>query len=109
MSALAAQFVDWLHSVFVEQFSLWVVFGFVAQTLFFMRFLVQWLASERAGRSVVPASFWIFSIGGGTLLLIYAIYRTDPVFIAGQAAGLFVYLRNIVFLRRERRDRRNQS
>lgn len=103
MSDLLAQLTDWLHAVFVEQFSLWVLFGFIAQTLFFMRFLVQWLASERAGRSVVPPSFWLFSIGGGTLLLIYAVVRGDPVFIAGQAAGLFVYVRNIVFVRREKR------
>ena len=77
--------------------------GFVAQGLFTMRFVVQWVASERAGRSVIPLAFWIFSIGGGLLLLLYALYRRDPVFIAGQAFGVFVYLRNLYFVMRERR------
>ena len=95
---------EWLHVVFVQQFDVWVLLGFVAQGLFTMRFLVQWLASERARRSVVPASFWTFSILGGSLLLVYAISRKDPVFIAGQAAGLFIYFRNVSFILRERRD-----
>jgi lipid-A-disaccharide synthase-like uncharacterized protein len=68
-----------------------------------MRFLVQWIASERAGRSVIPLAFWLFSIGGGLLLLIYALYRKDPVFIAGQAFGVFVYLRNLYFVLHERK------
>jgi len=106
---LSARFSGWLHSVFVARFDLWVLFGFIAQAMFTMRFLVQWLASERAGRSVVPASFWFFSIGGGLLLLVYAIYRADPVFIVGQAAGVFIYLRNIVFIRRERREAARES
>jgi lipid-A-disaccharide synthase-like uncharacterized protein len=69
-----------------------------------MRFLVQWLASERAGRSVIPLAFWWFSIAGGLLLLVYALYRKDPVFIAGQAFGTFVYLRNLYFVLRERKQ-----
>jgi lipid-A-disaccharide synthase-like uncharacterized protein len=76
----------------------WVVLGFVAQGLFTMRFVVQWIASERARRSVVPAAFWFFSVGGGVLLLAYALYRRDPVFIAGQALGLLVYARNLYFI-----------
>jgi len=67
--------------------------------------LVQWIASERAGKSVMPIAFWFFSIGGGVLLLVYALYRRDPVFIAGQAFGVFVYGRNLFF---ELRDRRGQ-
>jgi lipid-A-disaccharide synthase-like uncharacterized protein len=67
-----------------------------------MRFLVQWIASERAGRSVIPTAFWIFSIGGGVLLFAYSLYRRDPVFIAGQGLGLFIYLRNLYFVLRER-------
>lgn len=93
----------WMHSVFVQQFDGWVMLGFAAQILFTMRFVVQWVASERARRSVVPASFWTFSILGGALLLVYAVYRKDPVFIAGQGGGLFIYLRNVWFIRRERR------
>jgi lipid-A-disaccharide synthase-like uncharacterized protein len=93
----------YLHDVFVIQFTWWVALGFVAQAMFFMRFAVQWLASERAGRSVVPTSFWLFSIAGGVLLLVYAIQRKDPVFIAGQGLGLFIYLRNLQFILRGRR------
>ena len=81
----------------------WVLLGFIAQALFTMRFLVQWIASERAGRSVIPLAFWLFSIGGGVLLFIYALYRRDPVFIAGQGFGVFVYLRNLYFVLHERK------
>jgi lipid-A-disaccharide synthase-like uncharacterized protein len=70
----------------------------VAQGFFTARFLVQWIASERARASVIPVAFWFFSIGGGVLLLIYALYRRDPVFIAGQALGLLVYIRNLYFI-----------
>ena len=91
----------YVHDVFILQFDAWIALGFLAQGLFFMRFLVQWVASERAGRSVVPHAFWLFSIGGGVLLLIYALYRKDPVFIAGQGLGLFIYLRNLYFVMRE--------
>lgn len=80
----------------------WLVIGFVGQAMFTGRFLIQWIASERARRSVVPAAFWLFSVGGGATLLAYAIYREDPVFIFGQAAGLLIYGRNIYFLFRER-------
>jgi lipid-A-disaccharide synthase-like uncharacterized protein len=93
----------YLQDVFIAKLDWWIVLGFIAQALFATRFLVQWLASERAGRSVVPMTFWIFSIGGGLLLFIYALYRKDPVFIAGQGFGLFVYLRNLQFVLRDRK------
>ncbi len=80
----------------------WLVLGFSGQILFSLRFLVQWLASEKAKRSVMPIAFWYFSIGGASLLLLYAIHRRDPVFIAGQSFGLFVYLRNLHLIRRAR-------
>ena len=89
---------SYLHDVFVAKFQWWVLLGYVAQILFTMRFLVQWIASERAGKMVMPIAFWFFSIGGGVLLLIYALYRRDPVFIAGQALGLLVYVRNLYFI-----------
>lgn len=92
---------EYLWDVFVLHLDWWVLLGFAAQLLFTMRFLVQWIATERAGRSVVPLSFWLFSIGGGLLLLGYALYRRDPVFIAGQAFGVFVYLRNLQFILRQ--------
>ncbi|ANM31063.1 hypothetical protein ABI59_18000 [Acidobacteria bacterium Mor1] len=80
--------------------SLWILIGFAGQALFFSRFLVQWIVSELRGESVVPRAFWFLSIGGGALLLTYAIYRRDPVFIAGQSIGLFVYLRNLWWVSR---------
>ncbi len=73
----------------------WLGVGLLGQALFSARFLVQWLTSERAKRSIVPTAFWYFSVAGGVTLLAYAIYRRDPVFIIGQGAGLFVYLRNL--------------
>ena len=93
----------YVEDIFATRFDGWVILGFAAQALFTMRFLVQWIASERVRRSVIPLAFWIYSIGGGALLLIYSLYRKDPVFIAGQAFGLFVYLRNLYFALRERR------
>ena len=80
---------------------LWLVLGFSAQALFSARFLVQWLASERAGKSVMPVTFWYFSIAGAVLLLAYALHRRDPVFSLGQGAGLAVYLRNLYLSRRQ--------
>ncbi len=77
---------SYFHEVFVINFDGWVILGFVAQAFFTMRFVAQWIATEKARESVVPVSFWFFSIGGGILLLVYALYATDPVFIAG--AGL---------------------
>ncbi|WP_177161138.1 lipid-A-disaccharide synthase N-terminal domain-containing protein [uncultured Fusobacterium sp.] len=78
------------------------VIGFIGQGLFSMRFIIQWIASERAGRSVIPFSFWIFSLGGSVLLLTYAIYRKDPVFILGQAPNVLIYSRNIYLLKKGR-------
>jgi len=84
--------------------AIWLVIGFAGQLLFSARFLIQWMASEKAKRSVMPVAFWYFSIAGGLTLLIYAIHRMDPVFIAGQAGGLFIYLRNLYFVMRERSE-----
>jgi len=81
---------------------IWLALGFLGQALFFMRFLVQWIASERRKESVIPIYFWYFSIGGGLTLLTYSIHRQDPVFILGQAAGLFVYARNLYLIHRKR-------
>lgn len=98
-----AALLAWFHDVFIAQFDVWVILGLFAQAMFMMRFVVQWIASERAGRSIVPVAFWFFSVAGGALLLVYALVRRDPVFIAGQALGLFIYFRNIWFIARERR------
>lgn len=86
---------------------LWLVaFGFLGQALFSARFLVQWLVSEVKGKSVIPLAFWYFSIAGGLVLLTYAILRRDPVFTLGQAAGLVVYVRNLVLISRERHSKK---
>jgi lipid-A-disaccharide synthase-like uncharacterized protein len=80
-----------------------IVIGFGGQFLFAMRFIIQWITSERENRSVIPIAFWYFSIGGGMVLLLYAIWRQDPVIIFGQGLGLFIYLRNLYFVSRDRR------
>jgi lipid-A-disaccharide synthase-like uncharacterized protein len=84
--------------------AMWLAVGFIGQALFSTRFILQWIASEREKRSVVPVAFWWFSLLGGLTLLTYAIHRRDPVFILGQSAGLIVYLRNLYFVHREARD-----
>jgi lipid-A-disaccharide synthase-like uncharacterized protein len=99
----------YFHEVFVINLDAWVILGFVAQAFFTMRFVVQWVASERARDSVVPVAFWFFSIGGGVLLLVYALYRKDPVFIAGQAFGLFVYARNLYFILAKKKQARAEA
>ncbi len=81
----------------------WVVFGLGGQLLFTARFLVQWVASERAGRSTIPLAFWYFSLSGGIVLFTYAVYRADPVFILGQSLGVFIYSRNLYLIHREKR------
>ena len=102
MTDLFNTLAAYLHDVFVIKFDGWVILGFVAQGFFTMRFVVQWIASERVGRSVIPLAFWVFSIAGGILLFAYALYRRDPVFILGQGFGVFVYLRNLQFVLRAR-------
>lgn len=82
------------------QATLWVAIGLAGQALFTSRFLVQWIASERQGRSVIPHAFWWLSLAGGLTLLAYALWRQDPVFILGQSVGLVVYSRNLMLLRR---------
>ncbi len=82
----------------------WLAIGFLGQALFSLRFLVQWICSERQRRSVVPLAFWYFSLAGGAVLLSYAIWRQDPVFIVGQGMGLIIYLRNLQFRLREKRE-----
>jgi lipid-A-disaccharide synthase-like uncharacterized protein len=80
---------------------LWVGVGLFGQALFSARFIVQWIASERRKQSVVPREFWYLSLAGALITLSYAIYRLDPVFILGYAPGLFIYARNIYFIRKE--------
>jgi lipid-A-disaccharide synthase-like uncharacterized protein len=82
----------------------WLVVGFSGQALFSARFVIQWISSERAKKSVIPMAFWWCSIGGSLVLLTYAISRRDPVFILGQSMGFFIYVRNLHLLHRERKQ-----
>jgi lipid-A-disaccharide synthase-like uncharacterized protein len=87
----------------------WLLIGFLGQALFTSRFIVQWFKSEIVGKSVIPLAFWWFSVGGGVVLLAYAIHKLDPVFIAGQAGGLIVYARNLYLIFRERAAKRRSA
>ena len=84
-----------------------IVIGFGGQALFATRFIIQWLSSENAGRSVIPVAFWYFSITGGLVLLTYAIWRQDPVIIAGQSVGVFIYGRNLYFISKEKKQNKD--
>ena len=81
--------------------TLMVIVGFGGQFLFAMRFIIQWIKSEGERKSVIPLAFWYFSIGGGLVLLLYALWRKDPVIICGQGLGLFIYSRNLYFIHRK--------
>jgi len=81
----------------------WIGIGFLGQFLFMMRFLWQWIQSERQRRSIIPIAFWYFSLAGGMTLFAYAVHRLDPVFITGQSLGLLVYGRNLLLIGREKR------
>ena len=95
--------MDWSDSVY------WIAFGLLGNADFFSRFLVQWIASERAGRSLVPIAFWWLSIAGSVILLIYAIHRADPIFVLAYLPNAFVYTRNLVLVRRDRRQEAEAS
>jgi lipid-A-disaccharide synthase-like uncharacterized protein len=96
----------YLYDVFWTRLDSLALFGIAAQFLFAGRFLVQWIASERAGRSVMPIAFWFFSMGGGLLTLIYGLARRDVVIILGQTLSIFIYLRNLMLIFQERRAKR---
>jgi lipid-A-disaccharide synthase-like uncharacterized protein len=87
----------------------WLGIGFLGQSLFSARFVVQWLVSEKRRRSVTPVAFWYFSLAGGIILLSYAIHRRDTVFIVGQALGLLVYARNLMLILRPRRGSQREA
>jgi lipid-A-disaccharide synthase-like uncharacterized protein len=87
----------WWSAISVTEL-VWLAFGFAAQAMFFMRFVLQWIASERVKRSIVPETFWYFSFAGGLMLFIYAVHRADPVIMLGQLMGLFIYSRNIYLI-----------
>ncbi len=100
---------DYFYDVFVARFDLWLLFGIGSQILFAMRFVVQWVASERAGRSVMPVAFWFFSMAGGLLTLVYGLVRREPIIIVGQSLSIFIYVRNLMLIMKERRERTRQA
>ncbi len=93
---------EYFREVFIDKFDFWLAFGLIAQLLFAARFIGQWISSERAGRSVVPFAFWIFSMGGGLMTLVYGLVKREPVIIFGQAVATIIYVRNMMLIFRER-------
>ena len=93
---------NYLYDVFVAKFDFWLAFGLIAQLFFTARFLVQWISSERAGKSIVPMAFWFFSMGGGLMTLVYGIVKREPVIIVGQALATIIYIRNIMLIVKNR-------
>ena len=100
---------NFFRETFVDKFDFWLVFGLVAQLMFAGRFIVQWISSERAGRSVVPFAFWIFSMAGGLMTLLYGIVKREPVIIFGQGLATFIYIRNIMLIYREQAQKQTPS
>ena len=93
---------NYIYDIFVAKFDFWLAFGLIAQLAFAARFLVQWIASERAGKSVVPLAFWFFSICGGLLTLIYGLVKREPVIIIGQLVSNIIYVRNLMLIFKNR-------
>ena len=91
---------NYLHDVFVVQLDWWIVLGFAAQALFTMRFLVQWIASERQGESVIPVSFWYWSIFGSVIMCLYFIFKRDPVGILAYLPNSLIYIRNLMLIQK---------
>src|SRR3954454_23183714 len=89
---------DYLYDVFVAKFDFWLAFGLIAQLFFTARFLVQWISSERAGRSAIPIAFWFFSMGGGLIARVAGVAKREPVIILGQSLATIIYIRNIMLI-----------
>lgn len=101
--SLSQEIGGYLYDVFIDKADWWLIVGLGGQLLFAARFIVQWIASERAGRSVMPIAFWFFSIGGGLITFVYGIQKREPVIILGQALSIFIYLRNLMLIAKEKR------
>ena len=89
--------LNYFHSLTVYEI-IFLLIGFLGQGIFASRFIIQWIYSEKKGESIIPIHFWYLSIFGGSALLIYAIFRKDPVIILGQSFGIFIYLRNLILI-----------
>jgi len=88
----------YFYDIVVTRFDLWAAFGVLAQFVFGARFIVQWIASEKAEKSVIPMGFWFLSIAGGLMTLVYGFARRDIVIILGQAFSIFIYVRNLMLI-----------
>ncbi len=99
----------YLYDVVVARFDFWAAFGVLAQFVFAARFIVQWIASEKAERSVIPVGFWFLSIGGGLMTLVYGLVRRDIVIILGQAFSILIYVRNLMLIAKEKRRRQSRE
>src|SRR3954467_10249909 len=100
---------NYFREVFDDKLDFWLVFGLVAQLFFAGRFIVQWISSERAGKSVIPYAFWIFSMGGGLMTLVYGLVKREPVIIFGQGIATLIYIRNMMLISRERRQEKGPA
>jgi lipid-A-disaccharide synthase-like uncharacterized protein len=94
----------YLYDVFVAKIDFWFLFGLVAQLLFTARFIVQWIVSEKAGKSVIPLAFWFLSMGGGIMLFIYGLVRREPIIILGQGLAIIIYIRNLMLILKNARN-----
>jgi lipid-A-disaccharide synthase-like uncharacterized protein len=97
--------VEWLS----QQWSLWKVIGYAGNATFFSRFMIQWIASERAGKSIIPVQFWFLSIIGSVILAVYAIHTKDLVVIFAFAPNSLVYIRNLMLLHKEKKARQTHT
>jgi lipid-A-disaccharide synthase-like uncharacterized protein len=105
MISVVSDIRAYLYDVFVARLDFWLVFGIAAQLLFTARFVVQWIVSEKLGKSVVPLAFWFLSMGGGLMLLVYGLVRREPIIIMGQALAVFIYMRNLMLIFRNKSDK----
>ncbi|MFM9974351.1 MAG: lipid-A-disaccharide synthase N-terminal domain-containing protein [Beijerinckiaceae bacterium] len=103
MINVVSDFRAYFYDVFVAKADFWLIFGVLAQLLFTARFVVQWIVSERMGKSVVPLAFWFLSMGGGIMLLVYGLVRREPIIILGQGLAVFIYMRNLVLIFRPKK------
>ncbi|MGD0915346.1 MAG: lipid-A-disaccharide synthase N-terminal domain-containing protein [Thermodesulfobacteriota bacterium] len=104
--SISGSVADFLQGLSVKypkfQLDFWLIFGFIGQALFFMRFVIQWIASEKRKESVIPVAFWYFSLGGSVVLLVYAFRQMDPVFIVAYLLNPIIYFRNLYFIYKKR-------